>query len=87
MATVMANEEMAAAWDHEAEDWIANADRYERAGERHWTRFLQEVEIGGDERVLDVGCGAGSPTIKIARRVEPSPDQVGDLVASGPGKV
>jgi len=68
MTAVMANEEMAAAWDREAEGWLAQAERYERAGQRHWTRFLHEVEIRGDERVLDIGCGAGSSTIEAARR-------------------
>jgi SAM-dependent methyltransferase len=76
VAVVMANEEMAAAWDEEAEGWIADAERYERAGERHWTRFLQEVEISGDDRALDIGCGAGSSTIDIARRA-PDGEAVG----------
>lgn len=76
MTASMANEEMAAAWDREAEGWLAQVERYERAGQRHWTRFLEEVEIDGDERVLDIGCGAGSSTIEVARRA-PGGEAVG----------
>lgn len=64
----MANEEAAAAWDNEAEGWIANADRYEQTGVRHWKRLLDSLTIGQDARILDVGCGPGTSTIELASR-------------------
>ncbi len=76
MAALVANDEMGAAWDREAEGWLASAERYERAGERHWNRFVGEVEIADDGRVLDIGCGAGFSTIDVARRA-PGGEAVG----------
>lgn len=67
MTQVIENHEMAAAWDHEAEEWLANAERYERTGEHLWRRFLHAVPVTGDASVLDIGCGAGSSTIDLAR--------------------
>ena len=64
----MANAEMAAAWDGpEGEHWARYADRYERAGWRHWKRFLEAVRIQGGDCVLDIGCGTGRSTRDAAR--------------------
>lgn len=66
MAT--ANAEMAAAWDGpEGEHWARYADRYERAGWRHWKRFLEAVRIQAGDSVLDIGCGTGRSTRDAAR--------------------
>jgi SAM-dependent methyltransferase len=64
---VIENQEMAAAWDHEAEEWLANAERYDRTGEHLWRRFLDAVPVAADAQVLDIGCGAGSTTLDLAR--------------------
>lgn len=64
----IANAEQAAAWDgHEGEMWTEHAERYERAGRRHWQHFLDAELIGGRDVVLDVGCGTGKPTRDVAR--------------------
>lgn len=66
MAT-MANQEMAEAWEREAEGWLAHADRYDEAGRKQWERFLAAVDVPADALVLDIGCGGGRTTIDVAR--------------------
>jgi SAM-dependent methyltransferase len=34
-----------------------------------WTRLLRELNLGGDERVLDLGCGRGAVLLLAARRL------------------
>ena len=68
MTAAIVNQEMAEAWDREAEGWLAHADRYERAGRRHWEHMLGRLNVASDERVLDVGCGAGGSTLDVARQ-------------------
>jgi SAM-dependent methyltransferase len=64
----IANPEQAAAWDgHEGDHWTEQADRYNRAGRRHWQRFLDADLIATTDSVLDVGCGTGKPTRDVAR--------------------
>jgi SAM-dependent methyltransferase len=65
--TTMANQEMAEAWEREAEGWLAHADRYDEAGKRQWARFVAAVDVPADAAVLDVGCGGGRTTIDVAR--------------------
>jgi SAM-dependent methyltransferase len=36
---------------------------------RIWERLLDDAQLSGDERILDLGCGRGAVTIAAARRV------------------
>lgn len=36
---------------------------------RIWERLLDDAQLSGDERILDLGCGRGALTIAAARRV------------------
>lgn len=63
-----ANVEMARIWDDEADEWIANADRYDATDRFINARFEAEVAIGRRDRVLDVGCGTGKSSRDAARR-------------------
>ncbi|MCW2798952.1 MAG: SAM-dependent methyltransferase [Aeromicrobium sp.] len=36
---------------------------------RIWERLLDDADLTGDERVLDLGCGRGAVTVAAARRV------------------
>ena len=62
----IANQEMAEAWEHEAEGWLAEADRYDAAGRLQWERCLAAIEVAPQAQVLDVGCGGGTTTISLA---------------------
>ena len=64
----IANTEQAAAWNgHEGEQWTEHADRYDRAGHRHWQRVLGTGLIAAGDVVLDIGCGTGKSTRDVAR--------------------
>lgn len=68
MVDVIANEEMAKAWDgHEGEHWTEFADRYDAAGADFWQRFLAADLIAANDQVLDIGCGTGQSTRDAAR--------------------
>lgn len=66
--TAIANVEMAEAWDGEADEWIANADRYDATDRWINERFQAETDIGATDRVIDVGCGTGKSSRDAARR-------------------
>jgi SAM-dependent methyltransferase len=62
------NVEMAAAWDGpEGEHWAAHADRYEATGIRYAEALLRAAAVQPGDTILDIGCGTGSSTIKLAR--------------------
>jgi SAM-dependent methyltransferase len=64
----IANVEMAAAWDGpEGEHWAAHADRYEATGIRYAEALLRAAAVQPGDTILDIGCGTGSSTIKLAR--------------------
>ena len=62
------NAEMAGAWNgEEGEDWAARADRFDAASAAFDASLLEAAGIGAADRVLDVGCGAGTSTRAAAR--------------------
>ena len=55
-------------WDGETGDfWTENAERYDKGVAAYREPFLDVVAIQRQERVLDVGCGAGQTTRDAAR--------------------
>jgi SAM-dependent methyltransferase len=65
---VIANVEMAAAWDGpEGQHWAAHADRYEATAAGYWRSLLAVVPIDLDAAILDIGCGTGRSTRDLAR--------------------
>ena len=55
------NTDMASAWNgEEGEDWAAQADRFDATSACFDPPLLDGARIAATDRVLDVGCGAGS---------------------------
>ena len=68
MAKVIANVEMAAAWDgDEGDDWAEDWQRYDRAVAVYQRALVERASIARDADVLDVGCGNGETTRAAAR--------------------
>lgn len=64
----VANIDQATAWDgEEGDDWTINADRYNAAQRRYDGVLVAAARVGADDRVLDIGCGAGIATREAAR--------------------
>lgn len=62
------NTDQLAAWDgSEGQYWAAHADRYDAAVAGYHGALLDLAAIGGNDRVLDVGCGTGQTTRDAAR--------------------
>lgn len=62
----------AAQWDAwngpTASVWVDHADHFDRGVEGYRAPFADAAAIGPDDRVLDVGCGAGQSTRDAAER-------------------
>lgn len=49
-----------------------NGEEYEKASahQKQWgARLIEELDLAGDERILDLGCGDGVLTARLAQRV------------------
>ncbi len=67
--TGTANAEQAQAWNgYEGEHWARNQDRWDAVNAGLNDPLLAAAAIGGQDRVLDIGCGAGQTTRLAARR-------------------
>ena len=68
MADVIANVDMAAAWDgDEGDDWAEDWQRYDRAVVPYHHALLARAAVARDDDVLDIGCGNGETTRDAAR--------------------
>lgn len=56
----MANEAMAANWANGARGWVENERIFDSAFRPITAAILAAAELGAGQRVLDVGCGAGT---------------------------
>ncbi len=67
-APAPSNREQAMAWDgDEGRYWAAHADRFDESLRAYQPTFLAAAELSPDDRVLDVGCGAGQTSIDAAQ--------------------
>jgi SAM-dependent methyltransferase len=69
--------------DEAQEFWVREADRWDGTNGPFGDAMLEAADLGPGQRVLDVGCGAGSTTVEAARRVAPNGAAVG-VDISGP---
>jgi SAM-dependent methyltransferase len=65
------------------EFWIREAARWDGTSGRFGDAMLEAANLEPGQRVLDVGCGAGSTTVEAGRRVAPGGAAVG-IDISGP---
>ena len=65
------------------EFWVREADRWDGTSGRFGDAMLEAADLEAGQRVLDVGCGAGSTTVDAARRVAPNGAALG-VDISGP---
>src|SRR5437763_2740920 len=69
MSELIANVDMANAWDgEEGDQWTQFADEYDTSFRSIWARFLETDPVAPADRVLDIGCGSGQSTRDAARR-------------------
>jgi SAM-dependent methyltransferase len=52
--------------------WVALHDLVDKQIRPLGQQAMDRAQIGGGERVLDVGCGCGATTVELARRVGPT---------------
>ena len=69
--------------DQAQEFWVREADRWDGTSGRFGVAMLEAADLEPGQRVLDVGCGAGSTTIDAGRQVAPKGGAVG-VDISGP---
>ncbi|MFK4067202.1 class I SAM-dependent methyltransferase [Streptomyces sp. NPDC029674] len=63
------NTEQAQAWNgYEGDHWARHQDRWDAVNEGLNSPLLDAASPGGNDRVLDIGCGAGQTTRLAARR-------------------
>ncbi len=60
------------AWKQSAERWVRDADHIEKATEEATEALLAALCPKVGQTVLDVACGPGDPSLRIAERVGPS---------------
>ncbi|MEU3555370.1 class I SAM-dependent methyltransferase [Streptomyces fragilis] len=68
----IANTAQAQAWNgHEGSHWAAHQDRWDAVNAGFDQPLLTAAAIRSGERVLDIGCGAGTTTLLAARAATP----------------
>lgn len=80
----MPNEQQIASWDGAVgQQWVAEAERYERMNRHFGERIVAVLDAEPGERILDVGCGNGALALDIAPLVLPDGWVIG-VDISGP---
>lgn len=77
----IANVEGQAHWSSRAASWLSDTDSLESFGGPPGEAAIERLEPRPGENLLDIGCGGGSTTIALARRVQPGGSVLGADIA------
>lgn len=69
MAIDEANQEQAELWHTSGPMWVALRDRFDAQSGAHGTAAMDALDPQPGERLYDIGCGPGSTSVELARRV------------------
>ncbi|MCU1353384.1 MAG: SAM-dependent methyltransferase [Acidimicrobiales bacterium] len=64
-------------WDARAAAWEQRADALDAFSDTYGIPVMDALAVAPGERVLDVGCGPGTTSVELARRVGPTGTVVG----------
>lgn len=68
MAGIVNTHQSEARNGYEGRHWADHHDRYDALNSTYNERLLDAAGVGGQSRVLDIGCGNGQVTRQAARR-------------------
>lgn len=66
------NQQQADFWASAGPMWVERRDHFDRHAGAHGVAALDALAPADGEQIIDVGCGAGSTTIELGRRVGPA---------------
>src|SRR5664279_4454003 len=72
-----ANEAQFAFWEDLAPGWLASENHTELVSASFGVAAMDRLALRAGEHVLDIGCGAGSTTLALAKIVGPTGGAVG----------
>ena len=76
-----ANAQQAAFWEELAPSWLEGEEHSEVVAGGFGERAAARLGLHPGQRVLDIGCGSGLTTVRLAAQVEPDGEAVGVDIA------